>query len=144
MNMENTYAIIENELVVNLAVADAEFAQEQGWVLATPDVRIGWKYIDGQFIPYTPQPDYTKEQIIAINTSTAQNLLYNTDWSQYPDVVNTLNNPHLLNQDEFTLFRENARQVLINPPETLVTFPPVPAAIWSGIVENKEMEIVRV
>lgn len=45
------YAIIENNKVINVAVADPEFASEQGWVLLEPGYGIGCQYIDGQFLP---------------------------------------------------------------------------------------------
>ena len=144
MNMQNIYAIIENQLVVNNVVADAEFASQQGWVLNDVNADIGWKYIDGQFIPYTPVPDYTPGEIVAINTTTAQNLLINTDWTQLPDVSNPLNDPRLLNLDEFNAFRDSVRKVAVNPPTTLVTFAPIPTAIWNGITNNKQIGIDRV
>jgi len=52
--MINKYAVIKNGVVVNLAVADAEFAAQQNWVLA-PDyvdgevVTIGWFYDGSNF-----------------------------------------------------------------------------------------------
>ena len=45
--MVKTYAIIEDGVVVNVALAEAEYAAEQGWVLLPPYVFSGWLY-DGQ------------------------------------------------------------------------------------------------
>jgi hypothetical protein len=45
--MVKTYAVIENGVVVNVALAEAEYAAEQGWVLLPPYVLSGWLY-DGQ------------------------------------------------------------------------------------------------
>ena len=41
------FAIIENGIVGNIVIADAEFAQEQGWLAAPDDVEIGWTH-DGE------------------------------------------------------------------------------------------------
>jgi len=66
--MSNRYAIIENGLVVNVVVADVEFAAEQGWV-ECPDAGPGWTYAGGVFIapavtePVEP-PAPTKEQLM--------------------------------------------------------------------------------
>jgi hypothetical protein len=64
------YAIIENGVVVNVAVADAEFAAAQGWVSCPDTVQIGDTY-DGQtFTPAPPAPVVepakpTKEELLA-------------------------------------------------------------------------------
>lgn len=41
------YAVIEGGTVENIAVADAAFAQEQGWIACADDVAPGWTY-DGE------------------------------------------------------------------------------------------------
>jgi hypothetical protein len=65
------YAIIENGVVVNVAVADAEFAAAQGWVSCPDTAQIGDTY-DGQtFTPAPPAPPPpelpkpTKEELLA-------------------------------------------------------------------------------
>jgi len=65
------YAIIENGVVVNVAVADAEFAAAQGWVSCPDTVQIRDTY-DGQtFTPAPPAPPPpelpkpTKEELLA-------------------------------------------------------------------------------
>lgn len=67
-NMTNRYAIIENELVTNVVVADAELAAQNGWV-ECPQAGPGWKYVNGQFIEPDPAPEAppapTKEQLLA-------------------------------------------------------------------------------
>ena len=45
--MVKTYAIIEDGVVANVALAEAEYAAEKGWVLLPPYVFSGWLY-DGQ------------------------------------------------------------------------------------------------
>lgn len=64
------YAIIENGKVVNLVVAEADYAATQGWV-ACPNGGIGWDYINGQFVDNRPVPEIvapsapTKEELLA-------------------------------------------------------------------------------
>ena len=70
--MTNRYAIIENGVAVNVVIADAEYAAQQGWV-ACPDAGPGWTYANGVFtapvmvepepIPVPPTP--TKEELLA-------------------------------------------------------------------------------
>ena len=67
--MSNRYAIIENGLVTNVVLADAEFAAEQGWV-ECPYAGPGWTYADGVFtepavVEPTEPPAPTKEQLLA-------------------------------------------------------------------------------
>jgi len=62
------YAIIENGTVVNVVVADAQLAAENGWI-ACPDAGPGWTYADGVFTaPVVVEPTVatpTKEQLMA-------------------------------------------------------------------------------
>lgn len=67
--MTNRYAIVENELVTNVVIADAELAAQQGWI-ACPQAGPGWKYENGVFVepePVIPEPipTPTKEQLLA-------------------------------------------------------------------------------
>ena len=45
--MVKTYAVIENGVMVNVALAEADFAAEQGWVLLPHGVILGSTY-DGE------------------------------------------------------------------------------------------------
>lgn len=132
MNMENKYAIIENNIVVNVTIASAEFAQSQGWILM-PEyvdgmaVGIGWGYVDGEFIP-PPPIDYSAQ-----NKEQATTLLQQTDWTCTVDINNPQHsNPYLTNQDEFLSYRSQVRQIAINPPSEPATFPTVPTEVWSS------------
>jgi hypothetical protein len=64
------YAIISKGLVCNIAVADPEFAAEQGWIECPEGVEIGWSY-DGQTatppaeIPELVLTPPTKEELLA-------------------------------------------------------------------------------
>lgn len=64
------YAIIENGVVTNVVVAEADYAAEQGWI-ECPNAGLGWLY-DGQTftappVPPAPEPvpTPTKEQLLA-------------------------------------------------------------------------------
>lgn len=45
------WAIIDNGLVVNVAVADADYAAQQGWIECPDHVGPGFVYIDKVFSP---------------------------------------------------------------------------------------------
>ena len=66
------YAIVENGVVANVALADDGYAAERGWVLCPDGVGIGWDYAGGQFVdnrpapaPVESAPAPTKEQMLA-------------------------------------------------------------------------------
>lgn len=127
--MTNNYAIIENDVVANVATATPEFAKEQGWVLLTGDAWIGWGYSGGVFTPPAgPSPD----QIKAKNKTQAESLLQATDWTENASVRNTAKTPHLVNGDEFDDYRVALRVIAVNPPDTEITNWPVkPDEQWS-------------
>ena len=52
------YAIIKNDDVINVIVADAEFIKENkiNSVECGDEVYPGWKFIDGEFV--APEPNY--------------------------------------------------------------------------------------
>lgn len=68
--MSNRYAIIENGVVTNVVMADAEFAIANGWI-ACPEGGPGWAYADGVFtappkiLAPEPLPAPTKEELLA-------------------------------------------------------------------------------
>jgi hypothetical protein len=64
------YAIIENGTVVNVVLADAQFALTNGWVECQDDVEIGWTHADGVFTaPSEPEivapANPTKQELLA-------------------------------------------------------------------------------
>jgi len=71
------YAIIENGVVVNVVIADAEYAAQQGWV-DCPVAGPGWTYANGVFtepvvVEPIPAPALTKEELLAqLNALSAQ------------------------------------------------------------------------
>jgi len=63
------YAIIENGTVVNVVVANAQIAKQNGWV-ECPVAGPGWTYADGVFtapvvVPPTAPAAPTKEELLA-------------------------------------------------------------------------------
>lgn len=128
--MAENYAIIENTVVVNTAVAEPEYAQKQGWVLLPEGFGIGDFYIDGQFVK-APQPQPSPEEIQTQNKQQAEALLSATDWTATVDINNPqYSNPYLGNQDAFLAYRSTVRQTAVNPPTTPVTFPAKPEEVW--------------
>lgn len=82
--------------------------------------------------------DWDQEQIDAYdaqqkenNKKQAEKLLQESDWSQYADVTNPLNTPHLTNGDEWVTYRTAVRALAINPPVTVETWPTKPEEQWS-------------
>jgi hypothetical protein len=134
--MENKYAIIENDIVVNVAVATEEFAASQGWILMPTyvdgkAVGIDWLYINDQFV--SPPPSPTPEEIQEQNKQQAEYLLQQTDWTSIPAVADPLrSNPYLTNQGEFDAYRSQLREIAVNPPTTPAVFPTQPQEIWSN------------
>lgn len=127
----NNYAILENTLVVNAAVAESAYAQEQGWVLLPEGYGIGDSYINGQFIK-APTPAPTPEEIQEQNKQAAKAGLQATDWVELSDVSNPELTPHLLNKAEFTAYRSALRAIAVNPPSVYVDpWPVEPSEVWS-------------
>lgn len=123
------YAIIESNVVTNIVVADASFAESQGWIKTIDGVQIGWGYVDNMFIP-PPPPDYSTE-----NKQRAELLLQQTDWTATVDISSPeYSNPYLVNQAEFLAYRSTVRQIAVNPPTEPATFPTKPEEVWSEAV----------
>lgn len=128
--MGKNYAVLENTLVVNVVVSDAQYAQQQGWVELVGDAGIGWTYVNGQFVAPAPIPP-TPEEIQAQNKSKAETLLQSTDWTATVDINNPqFSNPYLGNQDAFLAYRSQVRQIAVNPPTIPAVFPEAPKEVW--------------
>ena len=61
----------------------------------------------------------------------AETLLKESDWSQYPDVTNPANTPHLANYDAWMFYRLELRSIAITPPIELAIWPVKPEEQWS-------------
>lgn len=83
--MTNKYAIIENQTVVNIVVADPQYAQEQNWVPLPEGVAIGWTYDGTNATP--PKLTISDTEREALDVRKTRNLkLVMSDWTQLPDV----------------------------------------------------------
>lgn len=51
------YAVINDNVVVNIVISDDEYAKSQGWVLLPDGIGIGWSYINGEFVDNRPVPE---------------------------------------------------------------------------------------
>ena len=65
------HAIINNGKVINVVLADPEYAKQQKWVALPEGAGIGWSYSKGEFTaPPAPEPapaplPPTKEELLA-------------------------------------------------------------------------------
>lgn len=73
------FAVIENRKVINIVVAEADYAAQQGWVELTGLAGVDWDYVDGQFVDNRPVPEVvtppapTREELLAqLNALSAQ------------------------------------------------------------------------
>jgi hypothetical protein len=83
----------------------------------------------GEIAPYV-KPIPTAEQ----NKNTAISLLSQTDWTTIPDVADpALSNPYLSNQKEFISFRNEVRQISINPVAGNLDWKSTPNPVWQSV-----------
>jgi hypothetical protein len=66
------FAVLSNNKVVNIVVAESDYAATQGWVAAPAGVSIGFDFTNNQFIDNrppvtepTPAPEPTKAELLA-------------------------------------------------------------------------------
>ena len=78
------YAIIENGIVKNIAIASPELAASKGWRSITDDVAIGWWYEDGEFSPAPEAPVEIELDVLSTDTWTIL-----ADGSNYATVTYT-------------------------------------------------------
>ena len=76
---------------------------------------------------------YNEEQAKQQNKSQAETLLQATDWTATVDISDPqYSNPYLVNQAEFLAYRSAVRQIAVNPPVTVDTWPTKPDEVWSN------------
>lgn len=65
------------------------------------------------------------------NKDQATQLLQATDWTATVDINNPqYSNPYLGNQPEFLSYRSQVRQIAVNPPITVTSWPSKPSELW--------------
>ncbi len=79
------YAQIENGIVVNISVCEADVAAERGLVLATDDAEIGGTYNGSTFAKKVVTNDRTDAEKENDARSERNDLLYRSDWSVITD-----------------------------------------------------------
>ena len=98
------YAIIENNKVVNIAVAEPEYAAEQGLVLLEPGFGIGSLYVNGGFLP---KPRDIEAEWEVVRTQRDQ-LLTKSDIYVLPDRWNAMT---LEEQTAWSEYRQALRDI---------------------------------
>lgn len=74
----------------------------------------------------------TADQPLQACKEKASSLLFGTDWTTIPDVANPqTSNPYLMNQAEFMAYRNQLRQLAVNPVADPV-WPVAPTVQWSS------------
>jgi hypothetical protein len=84
--------------------------------------------------------DLTPEEIASMeqqqrdsNKQQASYLLTSVDWVELGDVDNPANPPYLTNKADFTAYRQQLREIAVNPPVTVNEWPTKPEEQWSSI-----------
>lgn len=121
-------------IVVNVIVwTDGDTWSGPEQVIVVDDsllVGIGYTYNGGiSFTAPAPAPVPDSQKLEECK-SYASRLLYETDWTTIPDVIDPANNPYLMNQTDFIAYRNQVRQLAVNPVIDPV-FPDKPTAQWS-------------
>lgn len=77
---------------------------------------------------------YNEDQAKANNKAQAESLLSETDWTATVDINDPqYSNPYLGNQPEFLAYRSSVRQIAVNPPVTVATWPTKPEEVWVDV-----------
>ena len=84
-----------------------------------------WENITSNWPP-EPIPPTSDE-----NKNKAIRLLTETDWINQPDVIDIKNDPHLLNQNDFLVYRIVLRRIAINAQAGHLVWPNKPEEQWS-------------
>lgn len=105
---------------------------EQG----TPELTNGQWYQTWVVQTYTPeQQQIYDDQRKASNKQQATDQLNATDWTAIPSVADPAqSNPFLANQNAFLAYRNQLRQIAINPPIVVDPWPVEPQEVWETVV----------
>ena len=94
--------------------------------------------IEGDWVYTVAVEPLTAEDIAAREASKrldnqrmAKQALLDTDWCEMPSVRNTSVTPHLANGTEYDTYRLTLRQIVIDPPIVVETWPEKPESVWA-------------
>lgn len=95
-------------------------------------------FIDGLWIQQWAVEQATPEEVAQRqeqakqeNKSQAESLLQATDWTATVDISDPqYSNPYLGNQSAFLSYRSQVRQIAVNPPITVDSWPVKPDEVW--------------
>lgn len=101
----------------------------------TPEETDGQWYQTWVVVDLDPeQIAYNEDQAKAANKAMAESLLQQTDWTATVDINDPqYSNPYLANQTEFLAYRSSVRQIAVNPPVTVETWPTKPNEQWGSV-----------
>jgi hypothetical protein len=122
----------QNNLIVQVEDDNKTFevASPLHWIDCSNDIIAHkYEYINNDFV-LLPEAQTTAEE----NKKTAIDLLSQTDWTTISDVADSaLSNPYLANQAEFITFRNEVRQIAINPIDGNLDWKSIPNAVWQSV-----------
>lgn len=99
--MAQTYAILKNGIVTNIALAKAPL--DDNWVLCEGSAGIGWLYQDGVFV----KAPHDLEALAAEVRSNRDALLKDSDWTQVSDAP--------VDQAAWKTYRQSLRDISQQP-----------------------------
>ena len=84
--------------------------------------------------PATPQEiEYRETNARSENAAYGTALLQATDWTAIASIADPLEcNPYLANRQEFLMYRNQVRQIVLNPPVATPVWPTLPAEDWQS------------
>lgn len=75
---------------------------------------------------------YNENQAKANNKAQATQLLQQTDWTAPTSIADPVeSNPYLANRAAFLNYRSQVREIAVNPPVTVTTWPALPDEQWA-------------
>ena len=97
-----------------------------------PEYKNGEWYTSWIVTNYDPeQQAYYDEQRRQANKQQASLLLSQTDWTAIPSIADPAqSNPFLANQNAFFEYRNQVRQIALNPPIVVEVWPTEPDEVW--------------
>lgn len=129
--------MLENNVMFTMDSVEYD-PNTQKMVNTTPYIvredNLHWVYTV-EAIPLTPEEiAQVEEQHRLINKSQAESLLSATDWTATVDIANPqYSNPYLGNQDAFLAYRSKVRNIAVNPPITVESWPILPTEEWISV-----------